>query len=152
LIDAKHPLKTAHITQVWPCLKFLSCCFGKPKRSFKLALKRSLREKLGITMPKSDLRIEQDPFLRTGFGINAYFDIILQLTYMMLFISIVTLPCMMIFARYDTLAGKGMGLQVYTTGNLGGASFQCGTSPLASSGISLPMSCPTGAFSMSMKT
>jgi len=103
-------------------------------------------------MPKSDLRIEQDPFLRTGFGINAYFDIILQLTYMMLFISIVTLPCMMIFARYDTLAGKGMGLQVYTTGNLGGASFQCGTSPLASSGISLPMSCPTGAFSMSMKT
>jgi hypothetical protein len=66
LISAKHPLKSAHITQVWPCLRNFSCCFGKPKRSFNLALKRSLREKLGITMPKSDLLIEQDPFLRMG--------------------------------------------------------------------------------------
>jgi hypothetical protein len=66
LVEARHPLKKAHITQVWPFFKVFSCCLGKPKRSFKLGLKRSLRERLGIPMPKSEIKIEDDPFLRMG--------------------------------------------------------------------------------------
>lgn len=98
-------------------------------------------------MPKSDLRIEQDPFLRMGFGMNAYFDLIKQLTWMMLFITIVTIPAMMIFAKYDTLAAYGLGLQVYTVGNMGGASFACGQAPLGSPGATLALSCPAGLLS-----
>ena len=58
LIEAKHPLRKVHITQVWPFLKVFSCCLGKPKRNFNLALKTSLREKLGLSMPKSDRKLE----------------------------------------------------------------------------------------------
>lgn len=65
-IEAKHPLRTAHVTQVWPFLKIFSCCLGKPKPSFKAALKKSLREKMGLPTPKSELKIEKDPFLRMG--------------------------------------------------------------------------------------
>lgn len=78
---------------------------------------------------------------------NAYFDIILQLTWMMLFITIVTIPAMMIFAKYNTLAAYGLGLQVYTVGNMGGASFACGQAPLGTPGATLALSCPAGLLS-----
>lgn len=78
---------------------------------------------------------------------NAYFDIILQLTWMMLFITVVTLPCMMIFSGYDTLAGNGLGLQAFTVGNLGGASIACAQAPLGEAGATLALSCSTGLIS-----
>jgi len=78
---------------------------------------------------------------------NAYFDIILQLTWMMLFITVVALPCMMIFGGYDTLAANGLGLQAYTVGNLGGSSISCAQAPLGEVGTTLALSCPTGLIS-----
>ena len=48
---------------MWPCL----CCLrGRRKTSFKLALKKSLRHKMDLKMPKSELAIEEDPFLLMG--------------------------------------------------------------------------------------
>ena len=41
-------------------------CIGKKKRTYKFALKSALRKKLGLKMPKTDLAIEEDPFLRLG--------------------------------------------------------------------------------------
>lgn len=35
---------------------------------------------------------------------NAYFDIILQLTWMMIFISLVAIPAMYIFSSYSALS------------------------------------------------
>ena len=56
-------MKVAHISAVWPCL----CCLrGRRKTSFKLALKKSLRHKMDLKMPKSELAIEEDPFLLMG--------------------------------------------------------------------------------------
>jgi hypothetical protein len=66
LIEAKHPLKTAHISHVWGFMEFFSCFTGKPKTSFKVALKKSLRHKLDLKMPSSELMVENDPFLRMG--------------------------------------------------------------------------------------
>ena len=44
----------------------------KPGKSFKIGLKKSLREKLGIKMPKSEIAIDEEPYLQLGFGVNAY--------------------------------------------------------------------------------
>ena len=41
-------------------------CVGKKKTSYKFGLKRALRSKLGLKMPKTDIKIEEDPFLRLG--------------------------------------------------------------------------------------
>ena len=38
-----------------------------------LGLKSSLRRKMDMSIPKSDLRIEEDPYLQLGYGMNAYF-------------------------------------------------------------------------------
>ena len=68
IVAANHPLKSAHITDVLPPLKMVDHwkCIGKKKRTYKFALKSALRKKLGLKMPKTDLAIEEDPFLRLG--------------------------------------------------------------------------------------
>jgi len=125
LIELKHPLRRIHITHVWPFLKIFSCCIGKPKRNFNLALKNSLRQKLGITMPKSDTKLEQNPFLRMGYGMNAYFDLIINLMKMMGFISVVAaMPAMVIYDSYSSLTPYVM-FDNFMLGNMGGASFVC---------------------------
>ena len=45
----------------------------KRKKSFEGALKRAIRRKLELTVPKSDLLVEEDPFLLLGYGMNSYF-------------------------------------------------------------------------------
>ena len=56
-----------HITKVWPFLNYICCCLiRKPKPKFNFALKKSLRRKLDMPFPKSEIEIENDPFLRLG--------------------------------------------------------------------------------------
>jgi hypothetical protein len=38
----------------------------KPKRDFRYALRKSLLQKMDIKMPKTDFKLEEDPFLRLG--------------------------------------------------------------------------------------
>ena len=68
-----------------------------------LGLKGALRRKLDMTIPKSDLRIEEDPYLQLGYGMNAYFQIVLQLMCMVFCIMCVTVPMMLMYASYDGL-------------------------------------------------
>lgn len=68
-----------------------------------LGLKGALRRKLDMTVPKSDVAIENDPFLQLGYGMNAYFQIVIQLMCMMLLIMCVTVPVMLIYASHDHL-------------------------------------------------
>jgi len=35
-----------------------------------------LLNKLDMKIPKSDIALDEDPFLQVGYGINAYFDVI----------------------------------------------------------------------------
>jgi hypothetical protein len=59
-------------------------------------------------MPKSELKLEDDPYLRLGnlinikyifigFGMSAYFDTLKILTWAMIFICIFTIPNMFIY-------------------------------------------------------
>jgi len=59
---------------VWPFLNWLCCCcLPKRKKSFRFALKRAIRTKLQLEMPNADLRVEEDPYLLLGYGMNSYF-------------------------------------------------------------------------------
>jgi hypothetical protein len=105
LVEANRKLEKIPIDKVWPFLRYICCCFLKRrKKSFKLALKGSLRRKLDMSIPKSDLRIEEDPYLQLGYGMNAYFQIVLQLMCMVFCIMIVTVPLMMIYSSHGALA------------------------------------------------
>ena len=64
LVEANRKLEKIPIDKVWPFLRYCCCCLLKRrKKSFMLGLKSSLRRKLDMTVPKSDLRIEEDPYL-----------------------------------------------------------------------------------------
>ena len=66
IIDDQHPLYDAPITKVLPYLWMFECCLPKKKKNFKRALRRSLLRKMGMKIPKTDIKIEQDPFCVLG--------------------------------------------------------------------------------------
>lgn len=104
LVEARRKLEHIPIVKVWPFLRYTCCCLlKKEKKSFMLGLKGALRRKLDMTVPKSDVAIENDPYLQLGYGMNAYFQIVIQLMCMMLLIMCVTVPVMLIYASHDHL-------------------------------------------------
>ena len=126
LIEKNHPLNEIPITKALPSLEYFRCCFKKPKKSFKFALRQSLLEKLDIRMPKSEIKLEEDPYLRLGFGMNAYFDTLKILIYSMLFICIFTIPNMHIYSEGNGIKEDLMGfITQYSLGNMGGAEGYC---------------------------
>jgi hypothetical protein len=147
IIENNHPLRGAHITQALPCLKPVRCCLKKRKRSFKVALKKSLRHKLDMKMPNSELLIEEDPFLLMGFGMNAYFGIVAQLTAMFCWITLFSIPLMYIYSSYNGLAtAVYYPLDMWSLGNMGGSSVQCGSVPQTVDSAALTLTCPSGSF------
>ena len=93
LIEDRHKLRSAPLRKVWPFLDYICCCIlPKRKKRFDLALKKSLRRQLGLPVLKNDAKLEADPFLILGYGMNAYLDIMVMLMKMMGFISLVVLP------------------------------------------------------------
>ena len=52
-------------------------------------------------MPGTDVRLDKDPFLLLGFGINSYFDIILALLKMFLLITFFFAPIMYLYCSND---------------------------------------------------
>ena len=89
-----------------------------------------------------------------GFGMNAYFDIILQLTYMFAFITLCSIPAMAIYATYESKNGNtgalasasGYFFNQYSLGNFGGAAIACAQISLGVSGGSLNLQCPLGGY------
>jgi hypothetical protein len=75
-----------------------------------------------------------------GFGMNAYFDVIKQLFYMMMFLTLITWPAMKIYSSYDALSPYVM-FDNYMLGNMGGATIACGQVPLSVPGAALTLSC-----------
>lgn len=49
-------------------LPYLRVCLfcRKQKKDFRYALRKSLLKKMDIKMPKTDVKLEEDPFLRLG--------------------------------------------------------------------------------------
>jgi len=95
------------IEKTWPFLKYICCCFIKRRKaSFSGALKRSIRRKLELSVPKSDLRIEEDPFLLLGYGMNSYLQVMIELIILTGLFSLVTIPLMLSFSSFNALEGQ----------------------------------------------
>lgn len=84
---------------------------------------------IGIKIPKTDEEIAKDPFLILGFGINAYFDMMIQLSKMMMCITVFVMP---LFYGYrdgqrDFIENRPLqnGLFSLTLGSFGGSSVLC---------------------------
>ena len=76
LIEKRHQLRKTPYRIVWPFINYICCCLlRKRKPRFDFALKRSLRKRLALKISKSDQRLEEDPYLILGFGMNSYFDV-----------------------------------------------------------------------------
>lgn len=74
--------------------KCLTRCFkNKNKASeFKFALRQCLLQELNFKVPKSENEIKEDPYLILGYGVNAYYDILLSLCTLFLCITIFCIP------------------------------------------------------------
>ena len=57
-----------------------------------------MRRKLDMKVSKSDERIEQDPYLLLGYGMNSYFEIMLGLMCMMFVVTLFAVPLMYRFS------------------------------------------------------
>ena len=79
---------------------------------------------------------------------NAYFDTLLYLMIMMVFICVFSLPSMYIYSSYSAIRGEAMGtITQFSLGNMGGAGTLCKQAP--STVASLPLKCKTGIFKTS---
>ena len=77
-------------------------------------------------MSNSDKLLDQDPYLRLGYGLNAYFDIIVELMVLMLLCMLVTTPLMIKYGSFDSLQGQiGYQINRFSLGNLGGSMTHC---------------------------
>ena len=106
-IQARHALRETPIQITWPWLRYICCCcYGKPKRSFKYALKRSIRNELGIPETNNDRNLEADPFLVLGMGMNEYYNIMKKMITFFLLLTIMIAPFCYYFSQFLGLDGS----------------------------------------------
>jgi hypothetical protein len=142
-IEERHKLKETPLRVVWPFVEtFFGMCLPKRKTSFKVGLKKAIRNKIGLKVPKSDARVDNDPYLLLGYGMNSYFQIMIQLMWLCILICIVAIPLMSIYATGTQFEG----LNAYSLGNLGGSSVSCTQAPISFPKSSLAIGCPSGTF------
>ena len=133
-IEDLHPLRDrAKFDNILPSLRFLRKC-KKRKPDFKHALRKTLLEEMNIKMPKSEAQIIDDPFLILGYGVNAYFDIMLSLVYLCLTITLFCLPMFYLYSNnnQNALAESTtlLGFAKFTLGNMGGSDVVCSNKKL----------------------
>ena len=58
---------------------------------------------MNIKMPKTDIKLEDDPYLRLGFGMNAYFDTLKYMMILMFILFVISLPVMRIYSSFNAL-------------------------------------------------
>ena len=100
-----------------------------------------------IKVPKGESEIAKDPFLLLGYGINAYFDIMVSLSMMCICITLFMLPIFYVYSQnnehglrmYDKYA-----INQFSLGNLGGARSLCVTKRVGMQEARL--TCPAGVM------
>ena len=152
-IEDLHPLKSrAKFEHILPSCSFLRKCFKK-KPDFKHSLRKTLLAQMKIKMPKSENTLMEDPFLILGYGVNAYFDIMISLAILCFIVTLFMTPVMMMYSGNDI---KGLQSQPkyafnqLTMGNLGGSSTLCAQKALETEKLTL--SCPSGEMIISSNT
>lgn len=148
IIEDHRKLEIIPLVKVWPYLNYCCCCLMRGRHNtFKVGLKNALRKKMDIPVTKSEKRIQEDPYLQLGYGMNAFFQITIQLMLMMFCIMVVVTPIMFVYSRYDHLSTyPGYMFNQFTLGNMGGASVRCGS---ASMEASISITCRSGLIQTS---
>ena len=139
--------RSAKLDDILTFLKPFRKCRKARKPDFRYALRKTLLEEMQIRMPKSETQLNNEPFLRLGYGVNSYFDIMLSIFYMFTFISLVCLPVFYIYSTNDSQGldelqtGFAKVLGKYSLGNMGGADVIC-QSQRFKQGIEWQLECP----------
>ena len=76
-IEDLHPMRKTKLDDILPFLKPFRKCRKAPKEDFDHALRTTFLKELGLKVPNSEIELINEPFLRLGYGVNSYFDIML---------------------------------------------------------------------------
>ena len=127
-IADNHPLRArAKFDHIVPVLKVLRRCFKK-QPDFKHSLRTAIHREMDIKMPKSEDQLFEEPFLILGYGINAYFDIMIALAGLCAAITVFMIPLYYGYSSNEVNGFKGTSTHIltqFTLGNLGGAGVEC---------------------------
>jgi hypothetical protein len=144
-IQDTHPLKEkARLEHILPICRR---CKGRTKPSFKHSVKLALLSELDLPLPENDEEIEEDPYLLLGYGLNAYFDVLMSAVWMFLVLTVASMPLYYFYSNngVNELAAQG-GLSgmvaQFSLGNLGGARALCEQRRLQTGRLKL--TCPAG--------
>jgi hypothetical protein len=166
-VEDLHPIRSEHITDVIPPLKcFQFCGCLRKKKNFRDAMRAAIVSELREeyeprkgeipVIPANEQHAEGSPFQIAGYGVNSFFDIMKNLIYLFLVITLVIFPVMLIYKNNPEQGVRGLdktswktSLNTVTLGNLGGAQTHCMTKRLdfddADSKTSMKLTCPNGA-------
>ena len=137
-----HPLRTkVRYYHILGCLK----CFKRKnsKMTFEYALRKTLLMAMEFEMDEQrrehDQAMEDDPFLLMGYGINAFFDLLLSLMKLCFVITIFCTPLYMAFGGFGFPNVSNLALRHeqkyfmnrFSLGNMGGSSVTCAKGLLA---------------------
>jgi hypothetical protein len=150
-VEDLHPMRrSAKLDDILIFLKPFRKCRKPRKPDFRYALRKTLLEEMQIRMPKSETLLIKEPFLRLGYGVNSYFDIMLSIFYMFSFISVVCIPVFYIYGisneamgMEELQSGFALVLGKFSLGNMGSSSVQCDSKRI-DEGIKWNLNCHNG--------
>lgn len=125
-IQDMHPIADlARYYHIVPCLKPLERC-KKKKKNFNHELRKVIIADMDMHMPENDEEVQKDPFLLLGYGINSFFEMMMQLFWLAVFITIFFTPLMIEFSQWNGLAKEPRYIfNQFSLGNLGGTDVKC---------------------------
>lgn len=110
-------------------------------------MKLALLSELDLPLPENDEEIEEDPYLLLGYGLNAYFDVLMSAVWMFVVLTVASMPLYYYYSNNgvnELAAQGGLGGMIaqFSLGNLGGARALCEQRRLQSG--QLKLTCPSG--------
>jgi len=95
-IEDNHPLRNrVHYEHIMPAFKW---CKKDRIPGFKTSLRYTMLAEMGIKKAKNDDMMRDDPFLYLGYGVNAYFNTMLNLSKMFAMITLFVIPLYMVYS------------------------------------------------------
>ena len=135
IIEETHPMMKTKMSDVLPFLKICGrCCKGSPKDSKKEPLLKqrtkggSLKKRMRKNKKKKNKSKSgrTDPYMIMGFGINAFFDMMVLLIYVFIGLTVLAIPAIAIFASSNGLENyRNYVTAKFSMGNMGYSASNC---------------------------
>jgi hypothetical protein len=130
-----------------PCLAKICCCkyCFKDKPDFRFAVKESILKELGFKLPRNEFGIMEDPYLMLGYGTNAYFEVLMNISQLFFLMAIFALPVLYIYSsgvRYSSY--ETWPILQFFIGNVGGSTVFCKTTRMGFG--EMEAACPPNSF------